>query len=35
MGKVAAIAIFAGAVAMFLLFYPVISGAPSFHFVRS
>ena len=28
MGKVAAIAIFAGAVAMFLLFYPVISGAP-------
>ncbi len=28
LGKVAAIAIFAGAVAMFLLFYPVISGAP-------
>ncbi len=27
-GKVAAIIIFAGAVAMFLLFYPVISGAP-------
>jgi dolichyl-phosphate-mannose-protein mannosyltransferase len=27
-GKVAAISIFAGAVAMFLLFYPVISGAP-------
>ena len=27
-GKVAAIAIFAGAVALFLLFYPVISGAP-------
>ena len=28
LGKVAAIAIFAGAVAMFVLFYPVISGAP-------
>ena len=28
LGKVAAIAIFAGAVALFLLFYPVISGAP-------
>jgi dolichyl-phosphate-mannose--protein O-mannosyl transferase len=28
MGKVAAIAIFAGAVAMFALFYPVISGVP-------
>ncbi len=28
LGKAAAIAIFAGAVAMFLLFYPVISGAP-------
>ena len=28
MGKVFAIAIFAGAVAVFLLFYPVISGAP-------
>ena len=28
LGKVAATAIFAGAVAMFLLFYPVISGAP-------
>jgi dolichyl-phosphate-mannose-protein mannosyltransferase len=28
MGKVAALAIFAGAVAMFLLFYPVFSGAP-------
>jgi dolichyl-phosphate-mannose--protein O-mannosyl transferase len=28
MGKVAAIAIFAGAVALFLLFFPVISGAP-------
>ncbi len=27
-GKIAAIAIFAGAVAMFALFYPVISGAP-------
>ena len=27
-GKVAAVAIFAGSVAMFLLFYPVISGAP-------
>jgi dolichyl-phosphate-mannose-protein mannosyltransferase len=28
LGKFAAVAIFAGAVAMFLLFYPVISGAP-------
>ena len=28
LGKIAAIAIFAGAVALFLLFYPVISGAP-------
>ena len=28
-GKIAAIAIFVGAVAMFVLFYPVISGAPS------
>ena len=28
LGKAAAIAIFAGATAMFLLFYPVISGAP-------
>ena len=28
LGKVAAIAIFAGAVALFLLFYPVFSGAP-------
>ena len=28
LGKVAAIAIFTGAVALFLLFYPVISGAP-------
>jgi dolichyl-phosphate-mannose--protein O-mannosyl transferase len=27
-GKIAAIAIFAGAVALFVLFYPVISGAP-------
>ncbi len=27
-GKIAAIAIFAGAVALFMLFYPVISGAP-------
>jgi len=27
-GKIAAIIIFASAVAMFLLFYPVISGAP-------
>jgi dolichyl-phosphate-mannose-protein mannosyltransferase len=27
-GKVAALAIFAGAIAMFMIFYPVISGAP-------
>jgi dolichyl-phosphate-mannose--protein O-mannosyl transferase len=28
-GKIAAIIIFSGAVAMFVLFYPVISGAPA------